>query len=91
MNTATDADLSWMNNTNVYEVNLRQYTNSGTLKAFAKHLPRLQEMGVETLWFMPLTPISQKEKKELWEVITLAVIIVPSILSLDRMTILKNL
>jgi len=63
MNTATDADLSWMNNTNVYEVNLRQYTNSGTLKAFAKHLPRLQEMGVEPLWFMPLTPISQKEKK----------------------------
>jgi alpha-amylase len=53
----------WINNTNVYEVNLRQYSNEGTINAFLKELPRLKEMGVETLWFMPLTPIAQKNKK----------------------------
>jgi glycosidase len=53
----------WIKTTNVYEVNLRQYTPEGTINAFAKHLPRLKEMGVHTLWFMPVTPISQKEKK----------------------------
>ncbi len=54
---------NWINNTNVYEVNLRQYTTDGTFNAFAKELPRLKDMGVETLWFMPITPIAQKEMK----------------------------
>ena len=53
----------WINNTDVYEVNVRQYTNEGSFNAFAKELPRLQEMGVSTLWFMPVTPIAQKNKK----------------------------
>src|SRR6478672_3632255 len=53
----------WIYQTNIYEVNLRQYTKEGSFKAFAHHLPRLKEMGVEVLWFMPITPISQKEMK----------------------------
>lgn len=53
----------WINNTNVYEVNLRQYTKEGTFNAFSRELPRLKEMGVSTLWFMPITPIAQKNKK----------------------------
>jgi len=61
-----DMDLSnktWIKHTNVYEVNLRQYTQEGTFNAFAKEMPRLKEMGVQTLWFMPITPIAQKNKK----------------------------
>jgi glycosidase len=54
---------AWINHTNVYEVNLRQYTEQGTINAFAQHLPRLKDMGVQTLWFMPITPIAQKFKK----------------------------
>jgi glycosidase len=53
----------WMKTTNVYEVNVRQYTREGTFNAFSKDLPRLKDMGVETLWFMPITPIAQKNKK----------------------------
>ena len=53
----------WIYSTNVYEVNLRQYTHEGTINAFAHSLPRLRDMGVETLWFMPITPIAQKNKK----------------------------
>ncbi len=50
--------LEWANQANIYEVNTRQYTPEGTFNAFAKHLPRLADMGVEILWFMPVTPIS---------------------------------
>ncbi|MEP7166341.1 MAG: alpha-amylase family glycosyl hydrolase [Ferruginibacter sp.] len=53
----------WIHNTNIYEVNLRQYTIEGSFNAFAKELPRLRDMGVETLWFMPVTPISKKNRK----------------------------
>lgn len=52
--------VAWSTATNIYEVNLRQFTPEGTFKAFATHLPRLKEMGVETLWFMPITPISKE-------------------------------
>ncbi len=63
MTDTTFKKAGWINNTNVYEVNLRQYTKEGTFNAFAKELPRLKEMGVQTLWFMPITPIAQKGKK----------------------------
>ncbi|HUM98494.1 MAG TPA: alpha-amylase family glycosyl hydrolase [Chitinophagaceae bacterium] len=55
--------VDWAHNTNIYEVNIRQYTPEGTFSAFLRELPRLKEMGVQTLWFMPITPISQKNKK----------------------------
>lgn len=53
----------WSRNAVIYEVNLRQYTNEGTLEAFAKELPRLKEMGVDVLWFMPVHPISELNRK----------------------------
>ena len=55
--------VEWSRQTTIYEVNIRQYTPDGTIPAFAAHLPRLKDMGVETLWFMPLTPIAQKNRK----------------------------
>ena len=55
--------VPWANSTNIYEVNLRQYTQEGTINAFLPHLPRLKDMGVQTLWFMPITPIAQKNMK----------------------------
>ena len=64
---------NWINNTDVYEVNLRQYSQEGTFKAFQKELPRLMDMGVTTLWFMPITPISQKHKKGSYSLISIIV------------------
>lgn len=54
---------AWIMQGNIYEVNVRQYTPEGTFNAFAKHLDRLKEMGVQTLWFMPINPISKIERK----------------------------
>lgn len=53
----------WSKNAVMYEVNVRQYTPEGTFKAFETHLPRLKEMGVDILWFMPIYPISEKNRK----------------------------
>jgi alpha-amylase len=54
--------VSWSPDSNIYEVNIRQYTQEGTFRAFAEHLPRLREMAVEVLWFMPVTPISRAKR-----------------------------
>jgi glycosidase len=55
--------MDWTRNANVYEVNIRQYTPEGTIKAFEKHLPRLKKMGVKILWIMPVQPIGVKNRK----------------------------
>ncbi|MEO6583715.1 MAG: alpha-amylase family glycosyl hydrolase [Ferruginibacter sp.] len=54
---------AWSLQSNIYEVNLRQYSSSGSIKDFQKHLPRLRKMGVEILWFMPITPIGIEGRK----------------------------
>lgn len=53
----------WTQSANLYEVNVRQYTPEGTFNAFAEHLPRLKDMGVDILWFMPITPIGEINRK----------------------------
>ncbi len=53
----------WTKNAVLYEVNIRQFTPEGTLNAFSDHLPRLQDMGVDILWLMPIHPISKKNRK----------------------------
>ncbi|MDE6321348.1 MAG: alpha-amylase [Muribaculaceae bacterium] len=53
----------WSRNAVIYEVNLRQYTDSGKVTDFAKELPRLKELGVDILWFMPIHPISELNRK----------------------------
>ena len=55
--------VAWSHHTNIYEVNVRQYTPEGTFEAFGKHLSRLRKMGIETLWFMPITPISVEQRQ----------------------------
>ncbi|MCA1745743.1 MAG: alpha-amylase [Bacteroidales bacterium] len=53
----------WLQDAVIYEVNVRQYTAEGTFDAFAQHLPRLQELGIDILWLMPIYPIGEKNRK----------------------------
>jgi glycosidase len=53
----------WSYDKAIYEVNLRQYSEEGTIKAFEKHLPRLKELGADILWFMPIHPIGKLNRK----------------------------
>jgi len=55
--------VAWSKNSNIYEVNIRQFTQEGTFKAFMPHLERLHKMGVDILWFMPINPIGEKNRK----------------------------
>jgi glycosidase len=57
------AHVAWSRNATIYEVNIRQYTPQGTFKAFEQELPRLQKMGVDILWLMPINPLGEKNRK----------------------------
>ena len=63
MNDSLFSSPSFLKKSNIYEVNIRQYTAEGTFNAFASHLPRLKDMGVEILWFMPIHPIGNIKRK----------------------------
>ncbi len=47
----------------IYEVNIRQFTKEGTFKAFQEFLPQLKTLGVDILWFMPIHPIGNTNRK----------------------------
>ena len=58
-NAAQTNTPEWAYNSTIYEVNIRQFTEEGTFKAFEEHLPRLKELGVDILWLMPIHPIGE--------------------------------
>ena len=55
--------VPWSRNAAIYEINIRQFTAEGTLKAAMGDLPRLKALGVDILWLMPLQPIGVKNRK----------------------------
>jgi alpha-amylase len=63
MQTSLFIPASFLAASNIYEVNIRQYTTEGTFNAFAKHIPRLKNMGVQILWLMPIFPIGKINRK----------------------------
>ena len=52
-----------MENAVIYEVNIRQYSESGTFSAFTKDIPQLKDLGVKIIWVMPIFPISETKRK----------------------------
>jgi len=52
----------WTKDAVIYEVNVRQYTEEGTFVAFSEYLQELKDMGINTLWFMPIHPISETKR-----------------------------
>lgn len=53
----------WTRSAVIYEVNVRQYTPEGTLAALHRHIPRLDSLGVDILWLMPVQPIGVRNRK----------------------------
>ena len=54
---------AWSRRAVVYEVNVRQFTAEGTLRAIEPHLPRIKSLGVDVIWLMPVQPIGRKNRK----------------------------
>lgn len=53
----------WAKHAVLYQINLRQFTSAGTLRAAERELPRLKALGVDILWLMPVHPIGEKHRK----------------------------
>jgi len=53
----------WSRNAVIYELNVRQFSPEGTLRAILPQLGRLKSMGVDILWLMPVNPIGVAERK----------------------------
>ncbi|BET67472.1 alpha-amylase family glycosyl hydrolase [Opitutales bacterium ASA1] len=53
----------WVRNETIYEVNVRQYSEAGTFAAVQADLQRIHDLGARVLWFMPIHPIGEVERK----------------------------
>lgn len=53
----------WTKSSNIYEVNIRQYTTGGNFAGFRRHIKRLKLMGVDIVWLMPIFPIGTVNRK----------------------------
>ncbi|MES3023550.1 MAG: alpha-amylase family glycosyl hydrolase [Pseudomonadota bacterium] len=53
----------WSKNASIYQINTRQFTPEGTLRAAERQLPRLKELGTTIIWLMPIHPIGKEHRK----------------------------
>jgi len=54
---------AWARGSTIYEINVRQYSDSGKFAAVTADLPRLKALGVDILWLMPIHPIGELHRK----------------------------
>ncbi|RMG94173.1 MAG: alpha-amylase [Chloroflexi bacterium] len=47
----------------IYEIFVRNHGRHGTFADVTADLPRIRAMGVDVIWFMPIYPIGQKNRK----------------------------
>jgi glycosidase len=55
--------VDWAKQATIYQINIRQYSQEGTLKAVERDLKRIAQLGVKILWLMPIQPIGEKNRK----------------------------
>ena len=60
-NNNTHAD--WSYSAVLYEMNVRQLTPEGTLRAAEEKLEFLRSMGIDAIWLMPIYPIGEEGRK----------------------------
>ena len=60
-NNNTHAD--WSYSAVLYEMNIRQLTPEGTLRAAEEKLEFLRSMGIDAIWMMPIYPIGEDGRK----------------------------
>lgn len=53
----------WSRDAVIYQLNTRQFSPEGTLKAAETQLPRIKALGADIIWLMPVHPIGEKNRK----------------------------
>ncbi len=61
--TTTVSHAEWTRNMVLYEINVRQFSKSGTFAGVDSSLTRIKDLGVNVLWFMPIYPIGELNRK----------------------------
>ena len=56
-------NAAWTKDAVLYELNVRQFTDEGTFAAIIPHVERLRDLGVDIVWFMPIHPIGEVNRK----------------------------
>ncbi len=59
---AKDTNIKLRNKV-IYEVYVRNHTEEGTFKAMVSDVDRIKNLGTDIVWFMPIQPIGQENKK----------------------------
>ena len=60
MAVTTSVDLR---NQVIYSIYVRNYSEEGTFAAVERDLDRIQDLGVDIIWFLPIYPIGEKKRK----------------------------
>ena len=53
----------WIENQTIYEIYVRAFSKEGTFKGVEKNLTKIQSLGIDVIWFMPIYPIGKLERK----------------------------
>ena len=61
----------WSYQAVIYEMNVRQLTREGTLRAAAAKLGFLRDMGIDAVWLMPVYPIRGAFISPVWRIFVL--------------------
>jgi glycosidase len=59
---AQDTPLAYRNLV-LYEIYVRNHGPNGTFGDVEADLPRIRDMGVDVIWFMPIHPIGRVNKR----------------------------
>jgi cyclomaltodextrinase / maltogenic alpha-amylase / neopullulanase len=53
----------WVRDGAIYSVYLRSFSPEGTFAGLEKRIPELKQLGITTLWLMPIHPVGLKNRK----------------------------
>jgi len=60
---ATAADSSWVSHSAIYEVFVRDFSRGGDFRGVARGLDRIQAVGANVVWLMPIYPVGIANRK----------------------------
>jgi glycosidase len=53
----------WVNRGAIYEIFVRNFSAEGSFVGVRDKIPYLKDLGIRTIWLMPIYPIGQKDRK----------------------------
>ena len=56
----------WIHEGPIYEIFLRSFSEEGNFEAVANKLGYLKDLGIKTIWLMPIHPIGRVQRKGLY-------------------------